>query len=83
MSEFTVGRHRRKFGVASVMEAVGDQNFPMSRERLIRECGERDVEVRPGKRRKLREMLLRCGECEDFNSVEDLISQLEGEMIAI
>ncbi|MBM3266055.1 MAG: hypothetical protein FJZ01_00265 [Candidatus Sericytochromatia bacterium] len=81
MAEFTVGRHARKFGVAAVLEAVSDVSFPLSRERLILLCGDREVEVRPGTRRKLGDLVSRCAECEDFNSAEDLISQIESEMV--
>ncbi len=73
----TSGEDPRPFGVASLMQATEGVHFPVSREKLVLERGERDVEFRHGHREKLRVMLLRCGDCEDFASFEDLLSQIE------
>ena len=81
MPEFTTSTHEHRFGVASVLDAVADERFPVSREKLLQDCGDRVVEVRQGIRRKLREIIDRCGDCEDFSSAEDLISQIQHEMV--
>ena len=74
------GEHPRSFGVAALMEAVEGVHFPVSKEKLLLDRGEREVEVRHGHREKLRTILFRCEECEDFSSVEDLISQIEPDL---
>ena len=71
------GEHSRPFGVASLMQATEGVHFPVSREKLVLERGERDVEFRHGHKEKLRVILLRCDECDDFASFEDLLSQVE------
>lgn len=81
MPEFTTARHEHKFGVAAVLDAVADVRFPVSREKLLQNCGDREIEVRQGVRRKLRELLEQCQDCEDFNSAEDFLSQIEHEMV--
>ncbi len=81
MAEFTTSSHEHNFGVAAVLDAVSGERFPMSREKLLADCGDREVEVRQGVRRKLRELVEQCAECEDFNSAEDLISQIESQMV--
>lgn len=81
MSEFTTREREHHFGVASVLEAVEGEHFPVSREKLLLDRGDREVEVRPGVRRKLRDLLEPCRECEEFSSAEDLISQIEDELV--
>lgn len=71
------GEHPRPFGVAALMEAIEGIRFPASRERIVSERGDREVEVRHGHKEQLRTILLRCDRCEDFASFEDLLSQVE------
>ncbi len=71
------GEHPRRFGVAALMQATEGVHFPVSREKLVLERGEREVEFRHGHTEKLRVILLRCGDCEGFASFEDLLSQIE------
>ncbi|MBI6545197.1 MAG: hypothetical protein HY692_00295 [Cyanobacteria bacterium NC_groundwater_1444_Ag_S-0.65um_54_12] len=75
--ENRTGEQPHPRGVASLLEAVADVSFPVSRERLLLEYGERKVEIRHGHPELLRVILLRCHECEEFSSVEDLLSQIE------
>lgn len=81
MPEFTTSNREHHFGVASVLDAVEGEHFPVSREKLLSDRGDRVVEVRPGVQRKLRELVEQCGECEDFSSAEDLISQIEDQLV--
>ena len=76
MADIT-GPHPRPFGVAALMDAVSGVPFPVSKTKLLQERGEREVEFRHGHPERLRVLLLRCGPCEAFASVEDLISQME------
>lgn len=67
---------RARQGVGAVLEAIEGVCFPASRQALVEERGDRQVEFVPGKPEALRVMLLRLP-TERFSSAEDLISQLE------
>lgn len=56
----------------SMVSALSDIDFPLSKRSLVRKTGDREVEILEGKTMTMREILRAC-EHEDYNSVKDVI----------
>lgn len=63
-------------GMTTLMDAVDGIHFPIDRQHLIEERGDRTVNLTGHQPEQLRVVLLRIDETE-FNSVTDLVQKLE------
>lgn len=63
------------YGAAAVTQALSGIDFPASKDDLISQRGDRDVEVEKGRSMKLRDLLQRLPQ-NNFNSMSDLVSSL-------
>ncbi|MHB0975740.1 MAG: DUF5789 family protein [Candidatus Aquicultorales bacterium] len=71
------------FGMASLSEALRDVSFPISRNDLINQVGDRDVQVEQGKTMKMRDFLSACSH-DMYNTVTDVTTcpEIESKMKA-
>ncbi|MCL6472040.1 MAG: hypothetical protein K6T91_04435 [Firmicutes bacterium] len=71
------------YGTASLTQALEGVNFPISRNDLIEQVGNRQVEVDKGKMMPMRDLLMACSH-EMYNSPVDVVScpEIEDKMKA-
>lgn len=64
-------------GMTTLLDAVEGVHFPIDKERLIQERGDRPINLTGHQQEQLRVVLLRIDDS-DFSSVSDLVQKLEG-----
>lgn len=71
------------YGMASLSEALKGVSFPISKQDLINQVGDRDVQVEEGRTMKMREFLEACPH-DWYNTVTDVTTcpQIEQKMKA-
>lgn len=67
----------QQIGMTTLMDAVEGIHFPVDRQHLIDERGDRTINMTGHQPEQLRVVLLRIDE-DEFNSVTDLVQKLKG-----